>query len=60
MRGRVTGRGFGTFSQRRHAAIERKAAAGMRAKRHPPNDAQASVRAKILARMIALGKASRA
>ena len=60
MTGGVTGRGFGTFSKRRHAAIERKAAAGVRAKRHAPKIAQASVRAKILARMVALGKASHA
>lgn len=60
MRGGITGRGFGTLSKRRHAAVERLAMAGRRTKRHAPKDAQASVKAKILARMIALGRASRA
>jgi len=60
MKGGITGRGFGTLSPRRHAAIERLAMAGRRTKRHPPERGQASVKAKILARMVALGRASRA
>ena len=58
MKGGVTGRGFGTHADLPMAKLQRLATKARRAKRHAPKIAQASVRAKILARMIALGKAS--
>jgi len=60
MRGGVTGRGFGTRANLPMATLQRRATEGRRAKRHTAKHGQLSVRAKILARMIALGKASRA
>ena len=60
MTGGVTGRGFGTRANLPMATLQRRATKARRAKRHLPKDAQASVRAKILARMVALGRASRA
>jgi len=60
MRGGVTGRGFDTRSARRRKALARQGGLARAARRHPDTAGRASVRAKILARMVALGKASRA